>query len=113
MGATSLRRARDFVRVQSTGRRARSDGIAVAAATADDVTAPSRLGLAVGRGAGGAVVRNRVKRRLRAAWGRAAIPPGYDVVMRASRAAAEMDFQDLVDHVKSAVTRATTAEGRR
>ena len=46
-----------------------------------------RLGLSVGRTAGGAVVRNRIKRRLREAFRleRAELPPGYDVVITVRR----------------------------
>jgi ribonuclease P protein component len=113
MSATSLTRARDFARVQATGRRARSDGVAVAVLAADDPDAPSRLGLAVGRRVGGAVVRNRVKRRLRAAWRETAVPPGYDVVVRPTARVAEIAFQDLVNHVRQAVSRATSPGARR
>lgn len=109
MGSTSLTRARDFVRVQSDGRRARSDGISVAALAAGDEL-PSRVGLSVGRSVGGAVVRNRVKRRLRAAWSQSSIPPGYEVVVRPTRAVAEVDFQELVNHLELAVTRATAGK---
>ncbi len=46
-----------------------------------------RLGLSVGRAAGGAVVRNRIKRRLREAFRlqRADLPTGYDVVVTVRR----------------------------
>jgi ribonuclease P protein component len=111
MATTSLTRARDFVRVQSVGRRGRSDGVSVAVAEGPDPSAPSCLGLAVGRRVGGAVTRNRVKRRLRAAWRESSIPPGYEVVVRPAPAAASLDFQDLVNHVEQAVSRATTGAG--
>ena len=111
MSGTSLTRSRDFVHVQSRGARARSNGVAAAALRREDPTAPSRVGLAVGRGLGSAVARNRVKRRLRAAWREGAIPAGYDVVLRPSQAVAHIDFQDLVNHVESAVTRAIASGG--
>jgi ribonuclease P protein component len=107
MGATSLTRARDFVRVQSTGRRARSNGISVAV-LATGRAEPSRLGVAVGRRVGGAVDRNRVKRRLRAAWRESGIPDGYEVVVRPSKEVLDAEFQNLVNHLKLAVTRAST-----
>ena len=108
MGAGSLTRGRDFERVRASGRRARSDGIGVIVAPAADPGAPARLGLAVGRGSGTAVTRNRIRRRLRAAWRESKPPPGVEVVMRASPAAATADFQDLVKHMKSALSRATS-----
>lgn len=107
MGAGSLTRARDFERVRASGRRARSDGIGVIVAPSVTPTTPSRLGLAVGRGSGTAVTRNRIRRRLRAAWRESEPPPGLEVVMRSGPTAASMDFQELVKHVKTALSRAT------
>ena len=109
MGAGSLRRARDFERVRATGRRGRSDGISVTAAPASEPGERASLGLAVGRSVGNAVTRNRVRRRLRAAWRESGPPSGVEVVMKAGPNAADMDFQDLVIHVKTALTRATVA----
>ena len=57
----------------------------------DDEDAPSRLGLAVPRSVGSAVVRNRVKRLLREAW-RALlddVPAGHDYVLVARPGLAE------------------------
>jgi len=51
--------------------------------------------LAVPSRVGGAVVRNRIKRRLRASFVRASLPAGLDVVVRARAEAATMDFQEL------------------
>jgi ribonuclease P protein component len=55
-------------------------------APGDDVREPdleARLGVSVGRKVGGAVERNRVKRRIREAfWSlAAALPPGHDFVV--------------------------------
>ena len=57
-----------------------------------------RLGITVGRRVGGAVVRNRLKRRVRE-WFRAArrhIPPGTDVVVIARRPAADLSGPELM-----------------
>ena len=108
MNTGSLTRARDFQRVAAEGRRARSDGVLVTIARSGDPGAPSRLGLAVGKGAGTAVTRNRIRRRLRAAWKASAPPPGYEVVMGGSPALAHTDFQELVNNVKHAVSRAVS-----
>ena len=44
---------------------------------------------------GGAVMRNRIKRRLRASFMSAQLPPGVDVVVRANGQASSVDFQEL------------------
>jgi ribonuclease P protein component len=57
----------------------------------------TRVGLTVSRKVGNAVVRNRVKRRLREAIRRQAeiIPSGFDVVIIAHPQAAEADLESL------------------
>lgn len=104
-----LRSSKDHERVRRAGRRARRDGLTVFVAPAPEPAAPARLGLAVR--ARRAVRRNRVKRRLRAAFGRCAPPAGIDVVVSASGELAEVDFQELVDHLCAAL-RAALGEGR-
>jgi ribonuclease P protein component len=66
---------------------------------------PARLGLAVGRRCGGAAARNRIKRRLRAAWHRAGPDEGIDLVVEALPAAASAEFQELVNTVATAQAR--------
>lgn len=58
---------------------------------------PPRVGLVVSKAVGGAVVRNRLKRRLRAQAGAllARVPAGLDLVVRAQPAAAEVDSSVL------------------
>jgi ribonuclease P protein component len=60
---------------------------------------PSRVGFVVSKAVGGAVVRNRVKRRLRAimAGELATLPTGLDLVVRANPASADATFADLTD----------------
>jgi ribonuclease P protein component len=81
----------------------RAGGLTVFVSRRPEGTAPSRIGMSVR--AHGSVERNRVRRRLRAAF-RAAAPPGYDVVIRTDRGAASVDFQELVKYVEMALTRA-------
>jgi ribonuclease P protein component len=59
--------------------------------------ASARLGLTVPRAVGKAVVRNRIKRRLREVFRkhRAEIAPQWDIVLNPRRAAAEAPFADL------------------
>lgn len=58
---------------------------------------PPRVGFVVSKGVGNAVVRNRTKRRLRAAVATrlAGIPGGVDVVVRAQPAAAQATYAEL------------------
>jgi ribonuclease P protein component len=104
--ATSLRRRRDFTRVQAQGRRLAAPPVTLFAARASDGGTPGRLGLVVSRGVGSAVVRNRIRRRLRAAWRAAGPPLGIDLVVRAERGAADMPFQELVKVVDRAAREA-------
>jgi ribonuclease P protein component len=74
-----------------------------------------RIGFTATRKVGGAVVRNRCKRRLREA-ARAAVPthgvPGSDYVFIARQGTADRTWERLLDDVKSALTRlATSADG--
>ncbi|MBI3179871.1 MAG: ribonuclease P protein component [Deltaproteobacteria bacterium] len=59
----TLKDRRDFVRVQSTGRRFRDKHLLLMVAPGNAGT--SRVGITVSRKVGKAVVRNRVRRRLR------------------------------------------------
>lgn len=97
----SLRSRRDFRRVLGTGRKLQTP-----AGTFFTVVGgsgrPARLGIAVPATAGEAVARNRIKRRLRAAFLRATPPPGLDVVVRARAEASTVPFQELEEAVKRA-----------
>jgi ribonuclease P protein component len=57
----------------------------------------ARLGLTVPRAVGGAVVRNRIKRRLREVFRlhRAKIAPQWDIVLNPRRAALEAEFAQI------------------
>jgi ribonuclease P protein component len=60
---------RTFQELRRHGRRARRGPLTITwlPATAEAATTPPRAGFAIGKGTGGAVVRNRVRRRLRSA----------------------------------------------
>lgn len=73
---------------------------------------PPRVAFAVGRRAGGAVVRNRIRRRLRAAMRELAaepssLPSGLYLVGASSRAAT-MPFDELRGQLARAVAEATS-----
>lgn len=73
-------------------------------------TGPPRAAFAVPRGAGGAVARNRIRRRLRAALrdlaGREGLPAG-DYLVSASAEAAHTSWEQLVASIDEAVAAAT------
>lgn len=72
---------------------------------------PPRVGFAVGRAVGAAVVRNRTKRRLRALLAErvGGIPAGVDVVVRANAAAGSASFAQLGAEVDRLLARALEA----
>lgn len=78
-----LRQPKEFRHVLSTGRRARDGLVAVAAARRQSADQPTRFGFSVSRRVGGAVTRNRVKRRLREIARVASVSEGWDVVVTA------------------------------
>ena len=104
-----IRRAEDFRRVLRTGRRAGGSVLTAhlllpagpdgAAGTPGEVLSggPAKVGFVVSRAVGSAVVRNRVKRRLRELMrGRlASLPRGCLLVLRAHPAAATARQADL------------------
>jgi ribonuclease P protein component len=78
-----LSRSRDFDAVYRRGRSVSTRYLILYWFARDDADGEPRVGLAVPRAAGGAVERNRLKRRLREAW-RALLPharPGHDYVL--------------------------------
>ena len=63
----------------------------------------NRYGFAVGRQVGGAVVRNRVRRRLRSLVRELPSGAGYDVVFTASYMSGRASFRDLGSALASCV----------
>jgi ribonuclease P protein component len=78
-----LSRSRDFDAVYRHGRSVSTRFLVLYWFARDEPVDEPRLGIAVSKQLGGAVVRNRVKRQLRETW-RAAldrVPPGNDYVL--------------------------------
>ncbi len=73
---------------------------------------PARVGLTVGRRAGGAVIRNRIKRRLRAAAAEAGLPDGADYVVMAAASAASVPFDELCGWLREAGCSKNPERGR-
>jgi ribonuclease P protein component len=87
-----LSRSRDFDAVYRSGRSASTRFLVLYWFPRDDADSEApRLGLAVPKSVGNAVVRNRVKRQLRETWTELAdrVRPGHDYVLVAKPGLAE------------------------
>ncbi len=86
-----LRRRSDFARVQRRGKRQVGPLFVVLTAEARNA---SRVGITVSKAIGNAVVRNRLRRRVKAILDRSAFgePPYRDAVLIARPGAGEADF---------------------
>lgn len=101
-----LRKRSEFLRVQDKGFKITADCLlclVLPNARGERVT---RLGLTVSTKVGNAVVRNRIRRRLRELFRtqKASLPGGLDMVLIARNSAAEADFARLsraFDRVKA------------
>lgn len=110
-----LRRPQEFRRLSAAGRRRSGPNFVVlsAARERDEGGQGCRLGLTVSRKVGGAVVRNRVKRRVRE-WfrnTRGSIGEGIDFVVIARAGAAGLAYRALTDELDGLVRRADDRRG--
>lgn len=108
-----MRRSDDFRRTIRQGTRAGRDTVVVHVRVEDG---PGRMvGFVVARSVGNAVVRNKVRRRLRGVVIELtdAVPQGAAVVVRALPAAASADYATLRDDVRSALDSAVRRHRRR
>lgn len=92
-----IKKRREFLRVQQNGQRWVCRRLVVLAMPSE--VGRTRIGLTVSRKVGNAVVRARVKRRLREAWRlhKSEWPPDTDVVVIARSAAAAASMARLRD----------------
>jgi ribonuclease P protein component len=104
--ARRLRHRAEFTDVVRRGRRAAAAGLVVHA-TAEVGGHPARVGFIVGKVVGPAVVRNRVRRRLRHLMAARVdrLPAGTRLVVRAVPAAAAASSADLGDALDRALDR--------
>ena len=104
----SLRARSEFERLYREGTRNRSGGVVVLSAKGQP--GPPQVGFVAGRKVGGAVVRNRVKRRLREAMALVALRDGMTYVVIARRGSDAASFSQLVGWLSDAVEMAPGAE---
>ena len=95
--------ATDYRRLVRSGRRARG-ALTLAYGRRSNPDSPLRVGVIVARNVGNAVVRNRVRRRIKAVgWALAQDVQGLDVVVRALPSAAGADFAAVDTEVRRLV----------
>ncbi len=107
MRLLTIKKRADFLVAQS-GAKAGGGGLLLIRGPARNEDGQTRIGFTVTRKIGKAVVRNRIRRRLKAA-ATAIFPvhaaPGYDYVVIARPAAETRDFAVLLDDMKRALLR--------
>ena len=105
--AGRLTKRAEFLRVAGHGRRAPAPGLVLQVLAREDAE-PARLGFTVTKKVGNAVVRNRTKRRLRAA-ARAvladALVTGVDLVLIGRGETRGRRFAALVDDLRRTMTK--------
>ena len=104
-----LRRSSDFAALRRRGRRW-SDRLLVLVARPNGLGV-TRFGFAVGKRLGKAVVRNKVKRRLREAARRAPVKEGWDLLVVARKEAPQADYHALRSSLEGLLNRAGLLEG--
>jgi ribonuclease P protein component len=112
--AQRLRRRGDFAATVRTGHRASRGALVVHITFPEPGTVTSRAGFVVPRAVGGAVQRNKVKRRLRHLVRDriGALPPGTDLVVRALPAAADRSYPGLATDLDGALAAALRKAAR-
>ncbi|HEX6470233.1 MAG TPA: ribonuclease P protein component [Streptosporangiaceae bacterium] len=109
-----MRRRAEFTLAVRRGRRAGRPHVVVHLYRRDDIDAPPLVGFIAGRVVGSAVVRNRVRRRLRhlAREHVPQLPQGSLLVIRANPSAASARQEELAGELDSALRRLLRPERR-
>jgi hypothetical protein len=115
--AARLRRRAEFVATVRGGRRRGNGAVVVHVNVVECTTeadAQPRVGFVVSRTVGGAVVRNRVRRRLQHLAGERLdrLPPGARIVVRALPRAADRSYAELANDFEGALSGALSARRR-
>ncbi|MDG2242293.1 MAG: ribonuclease P protein component [Rhodospirillaceae bacterium] len=107
-----LKRREDFLRVAAARKKCVTNGFVLQACASPDNSDDLRVGFTASRKVGGAVDRNRTKRRLRVAAARV-LPelgkPGTDYVLIGRRDTATMPFATLENDLRQAVAKISEA----
>lgn len=100
MSPVRLRRSADYRRIYKEGSRY-SGPLFAAFYRRSESEQPPRVGYTTPRSMGKSVIRNRIKRRFRAAVRllQADLPPGWEVVFNPRRGSAEVEFPRLTAEV--------------
>ena len=102
--AARLKGKKEFDAVFSEGRVWANNFVVLKAVP--NIAGVNRYGIVAGRRLGKAVVRNKVKRRLRAMVRNIAAREGWDVVLVARKTATEIDYHMLESATRELFTRA-------
>jgi ribonuclease P protein component len=105
-GYGRLLRRSEFLRLQRVGRKHAAPGVVVQAAPREaDAVGPPRAGFTATRKVGGAVIRNRARRRLKEAVRLSAefMAPGVDYVFIARNSTPTRNFARLLHDVQAAL----------
>jgi len=105
-----LRRARDFAAAYRRGATFSNRMLVVRVRHNGADRGVTRFGFVAGKAVGGAVARNRVKRRLREAARTLATKPGLDVVVGARKPASHADYGKLRQALTSLMARSGALE---
>ena len=103
-----LRRRKDFAAAYRRGRVYGNQLLVLRVVPHEGDVA--RFGFVTGKTVGGAVVRNRVKRRLRSAAESVQAAPGLDIVVGARRTAADASYHALQQALTSLMKRASALQ---
>lgn len=101
MGLWRIRDRRTFVTLRTNGGRGRSGPVSITVVPSDDGT-PPRVAFAIGKRVGTAVERNRLRRRLRAAFVELGAPSGA-YLLSAGPEAATLSVAQLRTHLRQAI----------
>ncbi len=108
-----LRRREEFRRVLRDGNRARDALISITAADTGSPDSEPHYGFAIPKRVGGAVTRNRIKRRLRTIVNQTDHPRGWDYVIYAFPAASDATSERLAQSVETLVKRLESGDHTR
>lgn len=107
-----LRSAGDIRAVLAAREVVRRGAVTVHLRRDQDPSRPGRVAVVAGKRIGGAVLRNRAKRRLRAAVRAEGVPDGVDLILTAGPATPTTPFERLRADLRAATARAARPRGR-